>query len=143
MAVGFTVRIDRKALSGEFQTRGQAGRWIRMVGREMLALSKNQAPSRSGGLRRSHGISRGRVGMGWGNQYAAAYNIYADAGHAEYVHQGTRSPITARGGGKMRLSPGGGYGVLYRRSVRGQKANPWLDRACTAIAIRFGGVPIG
>lgn len=143
MAVGFGYQIYYRELAGEFRSRGQGGRWINMVGKQMLILSKNQAPSRSGKLRRSHGKSRGRVGVGFGNQYTQVYHIYADAPHAEYVHEGTHSPITAKGGGRMRLPAGGGYGVLYRKSVRGQKANPWLDRACTTIAIRYGGTPVG
>lgn len=138
MAVGYSYQIYYRNIRGLYRRGGPGGGWIYRVSVQMMAEAKREAPARSGSLRRAHSISRGR-GV---NQYAATYHVANSSDHAEYVHFGTRSPITGRGKA-MRLAPGNGYGVLYRKMVRGQKANPWLDRACTRVAIRYGGMPVG
>jgi len=148
MALGYTVTVYRKNLSAQFQPGGQGYRWLDRVRLRMHRDAVNEAPARSGGLARSHRSSiRGL------NQYACRATITNVAEHAEWVHGGTEG--ASADGGFMVLPPGGpgrntvsryagqSFGKKRVRSVAGQDANPWLDRACTKAAMRYGAVPYG
>jgi len=88
---------------------------------------------RSADLRQSHYVERSRV-----NQYAATYSIGNTAEHAEWVHMGTGRWIYPHGDFlSVPIAPGSSRRAKKPR-VRGQNPNPWLDRACTRVAIRYG-----
>lgn len=55
--------------------------------------------------------------------------VESEADYAVYVHEGTHGPIMSTNHRFLRLSPGGGYGVVYARQVAGQRANPYLRDA--------------
>jgi hypothetical protein len=80
-------------------------------------------------IRGSHRSSaRGR------NGYRTDVEISNIAPHAEYVHNGTTGPIRPRTKSAL-LTP---YGP--RKSVSGQRANPWMERACVAVSRTRGAV---
>lgn len=144
MALGFSYQIYYRNIRGLYRRGGPGGGWIYRVSVAMMNEARAEAPTRSGTLKRSHSISRGR-GV---NQYAATYHVSNSAEHAEWVHGGTA------GGGTGRIYPKSANFLLVpsrigatsrarRKSVKGQKPNPWLDTACTRVAIRYGGVPVG
>lgn len=138
MAVGFKVTIYRRNLSAKFQSGGQGYRWLDKVKLAMHRTAVNEAPSRSGALKAGH-----RSTIRGLNQYACRAEISNVAEHSEWVHGGTYGPITALGDGPMKLPAGGGYSARSAWAVAGQDPNPWLDRACTKVSIRFGAVPYG
>lgn len=140
MAVGYSYQVYYRNIRGLYRRGGPGGGWIYRVSTQMMAEAKREAPARSGSLRRAHSISRGR-GV---NQYAATYHVVNSSDHAAYVHFGTHfRPPRPRIKKAMVLPPGNGYGRLVAKKVKGQDRNPWLDRACTRVAIRYGGVPVG
>lgn len=151
--VTYRVEVYRRNIAKMFLPSGDAGKWIYKVSSEMIAAARADAPRRSGALKAAHRIERRSLtDTFFGNQYAAAYEIRNDAEHASWVHDGT-----SRIHGKMRVprAPGAVRGAaLPRRAVfytdgkqgrstgvAGQKANPWLDRACAAVSMRYGAVP--
>lgn len=143
MAIGFSYRVYYGNIRGLYRRDGPGGGWIYRVSRDMMREAKVAAPKRSRALVNAHSITRGR-GV---NQYAATYNVVNSADHAEYVHFGTAGngagwiyPSSKRA---LVLPARSGYGRVVAKRVHGQKANPWLDDACTRVAIRYGGVPIG
>lgn len=143
MATGYSYRIYYNNIRGLFRSSGPGGRWIYRVSVEMINAARAEAPSRSGGLKRAHRITRGRGA----NQYAATFHIENTAEHAEWVHGGTAGNglgwIYPARGARLRLPAGNGFPASRPRRVHGQKENPWLDRACTQIAMRYGAVPVG
>jgi hypothetical protein len=153
--VTYRVEVYRRNIAQMFLPSGDAGKWIYKVSSEMIAAARAEAPRRSGALRAAHRIERRSLtDTFFGNQYAAAYEIRNDADHASWVHEGT-DDIEA----VMRVPRGSARGALRgaqlpkrlvfytdgkgKRStgVRGQKANPWLNRACAAVSMRYGAVP--
>lgn len=105
------------------------------VTKKAKTLAKASAPSRSGTLRRGININYAKP-----NGYLRLQGVlYANARHALWVHDGTTGPIKATGGGFMRVpqnrrSPVRGAAlpnkqVLAKRSVRGQRSQPFLSTA--------------
>ncbi len=103
------------------------------------AIARRLVPKRTNKLRDSHGTEVFQT-----NRYKSRVEIYADAPHARWVHDGTTGPIHARHlaedgtDGRLRLRRGGKrggrkYPVLFRYSVQGQDGQPWLEQ--TAIAL--------
>lgn len=148
MAVTSRVTVYRKNISAIMKV-GQGSRWIYRVSTEMVATARAEAPSRSGSLRRAHRINR----LPGTNQYMARYSIQNTAEHADWVHGGTgyidgvmrvpKVPGPARGAVLPKSQVFWTDGLNGRPSgVRGQSANPWLDRACSRVAMRYGAVPI-
>lgn len=125
MAVRYTVydsQIDIAFGVGQMVWRGMA-----LVGTEHLNASIAYAPSRSGRLKASHysvPILTPNGSRGW------RYTIRNDAPYAEYVYYGTTGPIMAHGSylwaPMFRGSPWPRY---FARSVAGQAANPWIEKA--------------
>jgi hypothetical protein len=84
------------------------------------------APSRTNHLRASHYPAPIMTPhrRGW------RYTIRNDAAYAEYVHRGTTGPIMAHGGYLwVPTVRGSGWPRHLARSVAGQTANPWIDKA--------------
>lgn len=86
--------------------------------------SRRPGPS----IAQSHrSYARGRGG------YRTDVRVENIAPHAPFVHGGTQGPIRPRGAALS--TP---YGA--KKSVRGQAANPWLERACVAVSRTRGAV---
>lgn len=80
-------------------------------------------------IRGSHRSSaRGR------NGYRTDVEVWNVAPHAEFVHNGTSGPIRPTSSRAL-LTP---YGL--RKSVDGQRANPWMERACVAVSRTRGAI---
>lgn len=139
MPVGYRVEVYYRELNRATVGRGgPGGRWIYRLSTQMLDASKAAAPVRDGGLRRAHRLTRERGS----NQWVQRLRVSNTAEHSVWVHDGTTGPIRRDDGGLMTLPPGGGYPRIRTREVSGQTANPWLERACSAVAMRYGAVPV-
>lgn len=139
MPVGYRVEVYYRELNRATVGRGgPGGGWWRRLRTSMMDTAKAEAPVRSGNLKMSHRMD---VKLG-SNQWVQRFSVRNISDHAEYVHDGTLGPITAADGGKLVLPPYRGYKKIVVRSVSGQAANPWLDRACRKVAMRYGAVPI-
>lgn len=143
MATGYRVQVYRSNIARVMKV-GDGNRWIYRVSIEMMRAARAEAPSRTSALKRAHRVTRG-IGT---NQYMARYHIVNDAEHAEWVHEGTSTIYSPK---KMRVprrpNPLRGAALPNamtrpRSEVRGQAANPWLDRACTRVSLRYGAVAI-
>lgn len=139
------VRVHRRAISSQFGPFGQGGKWIKLLSARMKGAAAEEAPKRSYQLARSHYTSF-RRGT---NAYVAVADVENRAPHASYVHLGTprRAPGAKgaiSGNPWLVLPPWGEYGkVVTNKPVAGQKANPWLERACSQIAISVGAIKVG
>lgn len=107
-----------------------------MIKREAIRT----APRRSGQLATSH-LNIGILRRG---RWAADGAVRNVSEHAEYVHGGTDGPIFPNAPHrflKIHGSRAGHAGAVtgYARSVRGQRANPWLRKAGETVAARMGG----
>lgn len=130
--------VYRRNIASQFQRTGQGYRWLDRVRLSMHRACENAAPTRSGELRSSH---RSRIrGL---NQYAAFAEIENTAEHASWVHDGTTGPILPHGDYLWVPRARGSIWRVRRESVAGQRANPWLDRACARVAMSRGAVPVG
>lgn len=140
MPVIVSTQVYRNQIAAIFQQGGEGYRWLDLVKLAMFTASVANAPVRSTVLQNSHESEiRGL------NQYSCIATIYNTAEHAEWVHGGTldKAPIFPNDGPFMYIPAGNGYGRKKLRSVAGQKANPWIDEACTAIAMGYGAFPVG
>src|SRR5690606_12677820 len=101
-------------------------RFTRRMGRNTSALARRYAPVGQGTLRR--GIQDPEM---TGLPRSSHARIVSRARHTLYVHEGTTGPIRRPNGGVMpiRNVHARGHIVAYRRTVRGQRANPFLARA--------------
>lgn len=83
-----------------------------------------------GQLKNSHRVSDMRRGSR--NLTIRVINF---APHARYVHEGTTGPITPEGPSlRWAVAAGGKLRWLKKSQVRGQKENPWMERAHMAAA---------
>lgn len=86
------------------------------------------APRRTGGLAGAHGIpSVTPQGLG------VMYTVANRSRHAIWVHNGTTGPITPKRHQYLQL-PGG----PRAKSVRGQRAQPWMEDAMNAVLAKHG-----
>lgn len=157
MATARVIVYDAK-ISGMFGKGGDAVEYIREFLVDLEAQAQRDAPvgGITSGRRRAGGISikRGHRNSGTlrSGPYGARGSIYNIAKHAGYVHNGTGPRIYGRPMLAVPVVPGSIHmqhrwgkprvakvGVVRLRSVAGQKANPWLDRAGKKIAIRYAG----
>lgn len=139
MVTGYRVRIDYGNIRGLFRAGGPGGKWIYRVSTQMVTAARAAAPARSGQLKAKHAIENRR-----GNQsHVKSYDIVNTAPHAEWVHGGVSGWIYPTRATRLVIPAGAGHGRTFARRVKGQSANPWLDRACTAVAARYGAVPVG
>lgn len=142
MAHSYRVTVYRNNLSAQFQPGGQGGRWLdRLRGAMHRACVReapgNPRPSRRPGphLKDLHeSFIRGK------NQYAAEAVIWNRAEHAEWVHEGVPGRIFPDGDTLWVPMRKTSAARTKRTSVRGQAANPWMDRACQGVARRNGAV---
>lgn len=135
MATTYSVRVYRNRIPPIFRAGGEGNRWMYRVSVAMMNEAILRAPVRSSVLKRSHSISPARRA----NQYAATFEITNNAEHAEWVHDGVPGRIYPKNGRWLSVpSRRGSLSRVLRPSVAGQAANPWLDDACTAVAIRYG-----
>jgi hypothetical protein len=139
MAFSYTVTVFRRNLQSQFQVGGQGYRWLDKVKLEMHLACIAEAPSRSGTLKASHrSFIRGI------NQWACVADIVNTADHAEWVHEGVKGRIYPEDAEYLwvPIARGAAWRV-HRSSVKGQAANNWMERACSAVAMGHGAVPYG
>jgi hypothetical protein len=155
MPTGYRVVVYDKKISGMFGKGGDAVNYIKEFLWDLEAMAQKLSPvgGPTSGRRRAGGISikRGHRNSGTlrSGLYGARGSIYNVAKHAGYVHGGTGpriygKPLMAvpvlpgsvhyRRGGNKGVSK---IGIVRLRSVAGQKANPWLDRAGKVTAVRY------
>ena len=139
MPLAYQVTVYKTQLQRQFQSGGQGYRWLDKVKLQMHRACVAGAPSRSGQLKASHrSFIRGI------NQWACRAEIINTAEHALWVHEGTTTPITPESAAYMLVPVAPGATRRFRaKEVRGQRANPWMDDACTRIGILHGDVAIG
>lgn len=125
MATRVTIydsRIDQLFAPGQDVWKFTAG-----LGTEHLSAAIMFAPARSGRLKAAHypvPIMTPRGKRGW------RYTIRNDAEHSAWVHEGTVGPIMANGSYlSVPMFRGSMYPRFRARSVAGQAANPWIERA--------------
>lgn len=131
------VTIFPAAIQSHFEApAGAVSRDAESVGRESVSVAKARAPVRTGRLRESISFGR-RPG-----KLSYTINVVASAPYAPYVLEGTTSPITPWSGRFLSVPAFKGaakrVGLQY---VRGQRANPFLSEAVSAI-LRDHGYPI-
>ena len=137
MPVTYTVTVLKSRIDSEFLPGGQGYRWMDRVKLAMHTAAVAAAPARSGVLKASHrSYARGYGGS------RVDVQIVNTAEHAEWVHGGTDEIYPDGDFLWVPIYPGA-VKRSKRAYVRGQKANPWLDRACTAIAMSEGAVVYG
>lgn len=147
MPIVYDVDVYRLQIARQFQSGGQAYRWLDKVRLAMHRACVRNAPARSGDLAGSHSSSIRGV-----NQYLARAQVVNNAEYAHFVHEGTDGVsgdgdwifIPAGGPGINTTSPYAGRSFSKKRvrSVAGQNANPWIDNSCSAIARRYGAITI-
>jgi hypothetical protein len=140
MAYAYRVTVYRRNLSAQFQPRGQGGEWLNDLRQAMHRACVREAPvntrpTREPGprLRDSHDSFIRGV-----NQYRSEASIWNSAPHAEWVHEGVPGRIFPDGDFLWVPMRKNSSSRTKRTSVRGQTANPWMDRACQGIARRNG-----
>ena len=126
--------------------RGDGHFWIRRKANAIRGTALALAPARTGRLKGSHRVTQNRDA---GGRFQTGFIISATAPYARYVHEGTGPWIYPANGKFLRLpgvnrtasrnsfrGPNGnprpgrtGERSTVVRKVRGQKANPWLERA--------------
>lgn len=142
MAQRVSVRIYDNQIAGLFRGTGDVMQEARKAGRRGQAIARKLVPKRSYRLRDSHGHTVYAT-----NRYGTRVSIYNTAKYAGYVHDGTTGPISSnklnRKGApkKLRLKAGGKrgrrYPVIFRYSVSGQAAQPWLEEAAIALTSEY------
>lgn len=139
MAQAYRVTVYRRNLSAQFQRGGQGFRWLDRVRLAMHRGCEREAATtvgvRSGELVRSHDSFIRGV-----NQYRADATIWNSADHAQFVHEGVPGRIFPHGDFLWVPIRRGGASRTKRTSVKGQLANPWMDRACQRVAYRHGAI---
>jgi hypothetical protein len=135
MASNARVRVYDSRIAGEFLPGGDAWGFTKKVTREIEteAIVEASTASRSGDILRSH-----RRNVIPGAKYGCRGFVVNTSDHALYKHEGTVGPITPTSGDMLRLSPGGGFGVGFARSVAGQRGDPWIGRAGRTVLSRYG-----
>lgn len=129
--------VYRRNIASQFQRGGQGYRWLDRVRLSMHRACVSAAPARSGELKGAH---RSRIrGL---NQYAAFAEVWNVAEHASWVHDGTNGPIYPHGDYLWVPRARGSVWRVKRDSVAGQRAQPWMDSACSRIAMSRGAVKI-
>lgn len=127
--MAYVVKVNNGTISRMVRV-GEGNRWTKKKAERIEAVARRIVPKRTRTLERSHRTTQNRNRLG---QFQTGFSITANARHAAWVHGGTQGPIRSRSGKKMPVGfvhPTFGYrGVVYRSTVAGQRANPWLERA--------------
>lgn len=134
--MSYKVTVHREKIVALIQT-GKLNGFTFQQAKKVERTARAIAPKRSGALVASHKTLR----TSGTNQYVVRYRVSADAGHARYVYHGTHGPITGRNGwvklpGRNPSAIRTGSSTVVR-SVRGQRANPWLLRAAHIVAAQI------
>lgn len=141
MSFSYSVTVYRRNLQAEFQVGGQGYTWMDKVRLEMHTRAKAAAAgfTRSGDILNSHRSYQRGI-----NQWACRFEIINESDHAKYKHQGTYGPIVPTDSPFLWVParPMGTWRIA-RASVNGQIGQPWLDNACTSVALGYGAVPYG
>lgn len=142
MALPVRYRIIERNVQRMASPAGPMADMLNDVSRSASRIAKARAPVRSGKLKRSIMWNRAKT-----DGYLQLQGVLlANARHAMWVHEGTTGPIRAKGGKGLRVprnkksmlkgSELPNKSVLYKASVRGQKANPFLARAITTSLVQ-------
>lgn len=147
------VTVNEFAIAGLVHE--DVGRYGNDMGRRIVGVARGIAPRRTGTLRASHRY-RGFLYRG---RYKVGTRVENTAPHALWVHEGTRGPIFPRPPRRYLVVPKtvGGFSFHqatqitqnvrgqvvrakspngYYKSVRGQRAQPWLREAGETVAFR-------
>lgn len=131
MAADVEVIIYDSAITAMSLPGGQVWRYGFQKARRTERLAKANVRSRSGYLASQiHAFYEGS------QRDQATMVVSADTEYAAAVHEGSGDaeglihPTHHR---FLRIDEGGGFGVSYHRSVRGQRANPFLTDALEAV----------
>lgn len=128
--MSYRVQVINSRIISIVQT-GDGARWTHGKAKEIERMARLLAPKRTGRLAASH-VTLPTRGS---NQYHKVYRVSAQAYYSRYVHDGTHGPITGRNGWvKIPAARARGSRTVVVRSVRGQRANPWLARAAMLVA---------
>lgn len=131
------TRIERDNSAYRTVVTGSSLRLVNSLTETTVNVARQIAPRgnsvsgrgrRSRTLRESHEIDRASFISG--NRVRG--RVINTAPYARFVHDGTRGPITPRGGGWLgpwTTFSGPHTGVWFSKAVAGQAANPWLVRA--------------
>jgi len=134
MAIVKVVTVYQAAIRSELAPGGDVNKFVKMANREVYAEAVATAPVRTGNLKDSH-VNAGVLVHG----LRAEARVNNVSPHAEWVHDGTTGPIGPTSHQFLKLPAGrNARGFIYLRSVRGQRANPWLRRAGEKVARRLG-----
>jgi hypothetical protein len=126
-------RVYDSRIASEFVPGGDVWEFNKKVTREIRDMAIVLAPmGTTGTLKRSHKMNVLPIGS-----FHAQGLITNDARHASWVHEGTDGPITTPSGGRMRFMAYYGY-LTFPKSVRGQKAQPWLIQASITVLSTYG-----
>jgi hypothetical protein len=125
----FDSKIHSMALPG-----GSVHSWTKGVVREMEAEAIATCPRRTGAMATHHGHSVGT------NAHGTFGYVTNDADYAMAVHEGTHGPIRAVGNYMVvRPAPHSFYAQHTRRkTVAGQRAQPWIAEAMVAVLAAHG-----
>lgn len=134
------VTVYESRISGIIKV-GSGQRWIKRKSDNICTTAVMFAPlGATGNLKASHRVDQNRNVLG---QYQSGFTISANTRYAAWVHGGTGiygplgTPIVSPRGKMMKI-PGQNPNLPARwstsrrtmvRSVRGQRANNWLERA--------------
>lgn len=130
------VTIYDTKVTGIFLPGGDGWHFMGLVGTEHLNQAIAFAPSRTGTLKASHyPVPIMTPYRAPGGAVGCRYTIRNDAPYADYVHGGTTGPIMGhRGYLWVPQRRGSSWPRYLARSVAGQDANPWLEKAA-AVAL--------
>lgn len=139
------VDVNRAAVARIFQPGGQGWSANRQWARTAQEIAERTGPKRSRVLVNSFDTEQGRAR----GRFASAWVLVNTAPHALYVTGGTGPVITANNPFGMavprqrRMDGARGADLrggarFWTDQVRGQRPNPFIERACEAAALQFG-----
>lgn len=136
------VTVNERAISSFFQPGGSVFSEMQQFNREWKATAIVKAPKRTGNLASKHSTRTLPGGI-----YGCHAVLLNDAYYSTFVHDGTKGPIYARGyNGRLKIPyTGGGFGrqparpgaFMLKRSVRGQKPQPWMVDALQTVMRKY------
>lgn len=140
MASPVVLRVHEGTVMAYALPGGEVSDLVWAVARMTREIAKQTAPQRTGRLRRGIGANRPKPLA----PYHTASEVYANARHALWVHEGTTGPIMPKksftlvvprergpaSGSELYSASGGDGGVIFfTRGVRGQRPQPFLANA--------------
>lgn len=120
------VVVNDAAIASLFGEHSEIGRLTGALSTAARSLAVASAPKRT---ERLAGSVRSYANRHY--TYGRRMAVYSDLHYARFVEQGTRTPITSnRPGGWMKVpARPGATRYIMRRSVSGQRANPFMAEA--------------